>query len=83
MLQALHSGSSTLAGLRAALPLDDAQATAIPSMGEDDEFGAELSDLVARGWVADADGWYALAGSELADAAPLTPDAGDARPARA
>lgn len=61
MLRALYGGSTTLAGLRAALPAEDPHAIALPSMGEPDPFGEELTDLIVRGWVADDDGWYSLA----------------------
>lgn len=74
MLIALERGPRTLAGLRSALPPDDPQAAALPSMGEPDELGDELMELVNRGWIDDVEGRYALSdtgGAWLSDAPTL------------
>ena len=63
ILGALAAGPATLAGLRLAFPPDDAHARALPSMGESDPLGEQLTDLVLRGLVIDDDGRYRLGGT--------------------
>lgn len=58
ILARLRLGPATLADLRAALPPDDLDRRALPSMGEPDPFGAVVSDLVDSGAVVDEDGRY-------------------------
>ncbi len=60
ILERLALGPATLADLRAALPADDLDRKALPSMGEPDPFGDVLSGLVNAGWVIDVDGRYRL-----------------------
>lgn len=67
MLTTLHRGEATLAGIRAALPPDDPQAAALPSMGERDAFGEQLADLVNHGLVADVEGRYSLTPAGVAE----------------
>lgn len=62
ILDRLAEGPATLAGLRAALPLDDVHARALPSMGESDPFGEQLAALVLDGAVLDDQGRYRLPG---------------------
>ena len=57
----LRRGPATLAGLRAALPPEDLDRKALPSMGEPDPFGAVVADLVNSGAVLDEDGLYRAA----------------------
>lgn len=61
VLDRLAAGSATLADLRAALPAGDVEATASPSMGEEDPFGAAVTALVREGLVVDEEGRYRLA----------------------
>lgn len=61
ILERLARGATTLAGLRAALPPEDLDRKALPTMGEPDPFGEILTDLVNRGIVLDTDGRYRLA----------------------
>ncbi|WP_375407392.1 hypothetical protein [uncultured Amnibacterium sp.] len=61
ILARLALGATTLAGLRAALPPEDLDRTALPTMGEPDPFGEILTDLVNRGVVLDGNGLYRLA----------------------
>ena len=56
----LAIGPATLADLRAALPAEDLDRKALPSMGEPDPFGAVVAGLVNTGEVTDADGLYRL-----------------------
>lgn len=58
ILERLASGPATLADLRAALPADDLDRKALPSMGEPDPFGELVSALVNAGDVVEADGMY-------------------------
>ena len=58
ILERLALGPATLADLRAALPADDLDRKALPSMGEPDPFGEVLSGLVNAGRVVEADGVY-------------------------
>ena len=60
MLDRLRHGPATLAELRAALPADDPHARALPSMGEPDPFGEQLTSLVQAGHVLDEQGRYRL-----------------------
>jgi hypothetical protein len=60
ILDRLAVGPATLAQLRAALPPEDLDRRALPSMGEPDPFGDVVARLVAAGAVADADGVYSL-----------------------
>jgi len=60
VLARLALGPATLAGLRAALPPEDLDRRALPTMGEPDPFGALVADLVNRGIVLDEDGRYRL-----------------------
>jgi hypothetical protein len=60
VLARLRLGPATLADLRAALPLEDLDRRALPSMGEPDPFGAVVAELVNSGAVTDADGVYRL-----------------------
>jgi hypothetical protein len=60
VLARLALGPATLAGLRAALPPEDLDQQALPTMGEPDPFGEVVTGLVNRGLVADADGVYRL-----------------------
>ncbi len=60
ILARLAAGPATLADLRAALPPDDLDRKALPTMGESDPFGEVLSALVNSGAVVDADGTYRL-----------------------
>lgn len=61
VIERLQRGPATLAGLRAALPPEDLDRKALPTMGESDPFGELVTDLVNRGVVLDADGLYRLA----------------------
>ena len=61
VLARLRLGPATLADLRAALPPEDLDRKALPSMGEPDPFGAVVAGLVNAGEVTDADGLYRLA----------------------
>lgn len=58
ILKRLARGPATLADLRAALPADDLDRKALPSMGEPDPFGEVLSGLVNAGDVVDVNGMY-------------------------
>jgi hypothetical protein len=58
ILARLRLGPATLADLRAALPLEDLDRKALPSMGETDPFGAVVADLIGSGAVVDEDGRY-------------------------
>jgi hypothetical protein len=60
VLARLGLGPATLADLRAALPLEDLDRKALPSMGEPDPFGAVVAGLVNSGAVTDVDGVYRL-----------------------
>ena len=60
VLDRLAAGPATLAQLRAALPADDPDRRALPSMGEPEPFGAVVAWLVETGAVLDADGVYSL-----------------------
>jgi hypothetical protein len=60
VLERLARGPATLAGLRGALPAEDLDRRALPSMGEPDPFGAVVAELVNRGAVHDRDGVYSL-----------------------
>lgn len=60
ILDRLRRGPATLADLRAVFEPDDAHARALPSMGEEDPFGQELTALVVAGAVLDDDGRYRL-----------------------
>jgi len=62
VLARLGLGPATLADLRAALPLEDLDRKALPSMGEHDPFGAFVAGLVNSGAVTDVDGVYRLTG---------------------
>jgi hypothetical protein len=61
VLERLAIGPAALAGLRAALPPEDLDRKALPTMGEPDPFGEIVTDLVNRGVVLDGDGLYRLA----------------------
>lgn len=61
ILARLALGATTLAGLRAALPPEDLDRKALPTMGEPDPFGEILTALVNRGTVLDVNGLYRLA----------------------
>jgi hypothetical protein len=61
ILARLARGPATLAQLRAALPEDDLDRRALPSMGEEDPFGLVLTELVNTGRVVDDDGVYRAA----------------------
>lgn len=61
ILARLARGPATIAGLREALPPEDLDRKALPTMGESDPFGEILTDLVNRGAVVDANGLYRLA----------------------
>ncbi len=58
ILARLALGPATLAQLRAALPPDDLDRKALPTMGEEDPFGQVVSGLVNAGAVVDDDGVY-------------------------
>jgi hypothetical protein len=60
ILGVLVRGPATLARIRSAFPAGDAHARALPSMGEPDPLGEELTALVLRGLVLDEDGTYRL-----------------------
>lgn len=62
ILARLAIGPATLAQLRAALPPDDLDRKALPTMGEEDPFGVLLTALVNDGVVEDRDGRYSLPG---------------------
>lgn len=60
MLARLALGPATLAQLRDALPPEDLDRRALPTMGEEDPFAVVLTALVNEGRVLDDDGRYAL-----------------------
>lgn len=61
LLARLRRGPATLADLRAALPPDDLDRKALPTMGEVDPFGTLVTALVHDGTVLEVDGLYRLA----------------------
>ena len=60
ILDRLAAGPATLADLRSAFEAHEAEARALPSMGEEDPFGVQLTALVNEGRVLDEDGRYRL-----------------------
>lgn len=60
ILGRLAAGPATLADLRAAMPDDGPHRRALPSMGEEDPFGAVLTALVVADRVIDDAGRYRL-----------------------
>jgi hypothetical protein len=61
VLARLEAGPATLADLRAALPPEDLDRKALPTMGEEDPFGAVVTGLVDSGLVLEQDGRYSAA----------------------
>jgi hypothetical protein len=60
ILARLALGPATLAQLRAALPPEDLDRRALPTMGEEDPFGQMVNGLVNAGRLVDDDGLYRL-----------------------